>query len=80
MSEEEKLNNVINRYKKYLDAQIRCYDRKIKRIAELRNQNKYLKDSERRKLKYECGRKDEVIKMKNHLIKLIEKEMRENNE
>lgn len=75
--EEEKLNNIINRYQKYLDAQIRCYDRKIKKIVELRKQKKYLKDNERRQLKYECGRKDEVIKMKNHLIKLIKSEMEE---
>lgn len=56
----------------YLDKQIRCYERKINDILELKNQGRYLTAKERKQLKYEVGRKDECVKMKNHLMKLIE--------
>lgn len=56
----------------YLNKQIRCYERKINDILELKNQGRYLTAKERKQLKYEVGRKDECVKMKNHLMKLIE--------
>lgn len=62
----------------YLDKQIRCYERKINDILELKNQGRYLTAKERKQLKYEVGRKDECVKMKNHLMKLIERSIREN--
>ena len=55
----------------YLDKQIRCYERKINDILELKNQGRYLTAKERKQLKYELGRKDECVKMKNHLINLV---------
>lgn len=61
----------------YLDKQIRCYERKINDILELKNQGRYLTAKERKQLKYELGRKDECVKMKNHLTKLINEKLKE---
>lgn len=70
--EIERLNKVISKQEKYLDAQIRCYNRKINNILGLKKQGRCLTEKERRQLKYEIGRKDECVKMKNHLIKLLD--------
>lgn len=34
-------------------------------------------EKERKQLKYELGRKDECVKMKNHLTKLINEKLKE---
>lgn len=61
----------------YLDKQIRCYERKINDILELKKHRRYLTAKERKQLKYELGRKDECAKMKNHLTKMINEKLKE---
>ena len=68
----ENYKTITNKQIRYLDKQIRCYDRKINNILELKNQGRNLTSKEKKQLKYELGRKDECVKMKNHLINLVE--------
>lgn len=63
----------------YLDKQIRCYDRKINGITlPIKKEKRSLSENERRQLKYYKGRRDECVKMKWHLIKLLKCEDLEN--
>ena len=52
----------------FIDKQIRCYDRKIKKIVSLKKEEKRcLSEKERRNVKYYVGKRDECKKIKSYI-------------
>lgn len=67
--ENEELKNREKRTIIFIDAQIRCFDRKIRNILSMKKE-RGLFGRERREIKYLVGKKDECEKIKNKINKL----------
>lgn len=59
---------IVEKIINFIDKQLRCYERKITKITEVKvNEKRCLSEKERREIKYYVGRKDECIKIKQFI-------------
>lgn len=64
MNKDKLIDKIIN----FIHKQLRCYERKITKITEVKvNEKRCLSEKERREIKYYVGRKDECIKIKQFI-------------